>query len=115
VLPIDDSIRKELIRRARNKNTRQARFTAAAPCDLRFGQVLTPESGAAFTEIGAWHFMADLLEQGHPCHQIVLEKPPGQIGYVIKTSGFPGCPKIYIKVTLSSNKINFRSFHDSEY
>lgn len=94
---------------------RQARFTPGQPCDLRFGQVLMPESGLTFTERGAWHFIADLLEAGHPCHEIVLEKPPGQIGYVIKTSGFAGCPEIYIKVTMSSHKINLRSFHDSEY
>jgi hypothetical protein len=68
-----------------------------------------------FTEVEAWHFIADLLEAGHPCHQIVLRMPPGQLAYVIKTAGFRGCPDIYIKVTLSRNKINGRSFHDSEY
>jgi hypothetical protein len=111
---IEDSVRQELIRRARDKRARQSIFSAQAPCDWRPHRVLKPESGLPFTEVEAWHFIADLLEVGHPCRQIALRKPRGQIAYVITTAGHQGCPEIYIKVTLSSNKINGRSFHDSE-
>ena len=90
-------------------------FPSGLPCEWRFYQVLKPESGLPFTEVEAWHFIADLLEGGHPCHQIILRMPPGQLAYVITTPGYRGCPDIYIKVTLSRNKINGRSFHDSEY
>jgi hypothetical protein len=115
VQPIDDAIRRELIRRARDKRARQSIFRESAPCDWRCHQVLKPESGLPFTDVEAWHFIAELLEAGCPCNQIVLQKPSGQIGYVITTAGYKGCPQIYIKVTLSSSKINGRSFHDSEY
>jgi hypothetical protein len=115
VSPIEDPIRRELIRRARDKKARQSAFSPSAPCDWRCHQVLKPESGLPFTEVEAWHFIADSLENGCPCHKIILDKPPGMTGYVIKLPGYPGCPEIYIKLTLTANKINGRSFHDSEF
>lgn len=110
---IEASVREELIRRARDKRARQSIFSPQAPCDWRPGQVLKPESGLPFTDVEAWHFVADLLQAGHDCYRIILEKPPGQFAWVITTAGHPGQPHIYIKVTLTSNKINGRSFHDS--
>jgi hypothetical protein len=43
-----------------------------------------------------------------------MEKPPGKIGYEILANGYIGCPQIYIKLTLSSNTVHGRSFHNSE-
>lgn len=32
----------------------------------------------------------ELVEAGHPIKTIILEKPPGKIGYVLITEGAPG-------------------------
>jgi hypothetical protein len=77
--------------------------------------VLSPESGLPFTDSGAWHFIADLLEAGHEVSEIEMKKPKGKVGYVLKTAGYTGCPKIYIKLTLSANMVNGRSFHNDEW
>jgi hypothetical protein len=44
--------------------------------------------------VGAWNFVADLLESGHEVETIEMRKPLGQIGYVIRTAGFAGYPQI---------------------
>lgn len=101
--------------RARDKRLRQSVSKSTAPCRWYPYRVLHPRFGIPFTEAGAWNFIADLLDAGHGVTVIEMEKPPGQIGYVLKTAGFRGCPEIYIKLTLSSRYVNGRSFHDSEY
>jgi hypothetical protein len=68
-----------------------------------------------FHDTGAWNFIADILESGIEVIEIEMEKPCGQVGYVILTKGYVGCPEIYIKLTLTTNMINGRSFHDSEH
>ena len=113
-MAISAELRTELVRRARDKRRRQSVFTSQAPCEWRPYEVLMPESGLPFDDVGAWNFTADLLESGQDVIEIVMKKPRGQIGYVILADGHPGCPKIYIKLTLSSNMVNGRSFHDSE-
>lgn len=104
-----------MIRRARDKRLRQSVWKSTEPCCWHPYRVLHPVIGIPFTELSAWNFIADLLSAGHDVTTIALEKPPGQIGYVLKTAGYAGCPEIYIKLTLSSRYINGRSFHDSEY
>jgi hypothetical protein len=113
-LAIPDSVRNELIRRARDKRLRQSVSKSTEPCRWFPHRVLHPSLGFEFTDVSAWHFIADLLCAGHQVTTIVMEKPPGQIGYVLKTPGYIGCPEIYIKLTLSSRYINGRSFHDDE-
>jgi hypothetical protein len=112
---IDETRRKELVRYARDKNARQSSFSAAAPCEWRPFEVLNPETGIPFNDVSAWNFLADLLENGHQCETIVLDKPQGQIGYVVLVAGYEPKSTIYIKVSLSKNKINGRSFHLSIY
>ena len=112
---IDDSLRQEVARRARDKRRRQSLFTATEPCDWRPRQVLHPAAGVPFTDAGAWNFIADLLESGQEVKTKRLDRPAGQIGYVMVVKGHRECPEIYIKVTLSRNMINGRSFHDSEF
>ena len=114
-MAIPDSIRDELIRRARDKRFRQTVSKSTEPCRWHPYKVLHPAFGFAFTDVGAWNFIVDLLCAGHDVTTIVMEKPPGQIGYVLKADGYTGCPKIYIKLTLSNRFINGRSFHDCEY
>lgn len=113
-MAISPTIRAELVRRARNKNTRTNSFQPQEPCDWRPRQVAHPESGLPFTDVGAWNFIADLLESGHDVREMVMQKPPGKTGYEILADGYVGCPQIYIKLTLSSNLVNGRSFHNSE-
>ena len=113
-MPISSQIRDELARRARNKNYRQNLFRPQEPCDWRPRQVLQPESGLSFTDVSAWNFIADLLDLGHAVSEILMKKPPGQIGYVLIAKGYTDCPNIYIKLTLSSNMVNGRSFHYCE-
>src|SRR6267143_6568637 len=36
-----------------------------------------------FTEAGAWEFIAELLEAGHPIQEIELDNPAGKRGYVL--------------------------------
>ena len=93
---------------------RQSVSKSTEPCRWYPYNVLHPVFGIPFTDAGAWNFIADLLSAGHDVTPIVMEKPPGQIGYVLRTAGYTGCPEIYIKLTLSKHYINGRSFHDSE-
>lgn len=83
------------------------------PCRWFFYEVLTDE-GVPFTEAGAWRFIADLLDQGHPFDDIiVLDNPPGALGYVMKKQTRYG--EIYIKLQLGGDCVFGRSFHYSEY
>src|SRR6266487_2471387 len=79
--PIDENTRSELVRLARDKKRRVIEFTNESPIEWRPGTVFNPETGLYFTDIGAWHFAADLLEEGHPCRCLVLDRPPGGKGY----------------------------------
>lgn len=67
-----------------------------------------------FTEVGAWEFIAELLEAGHPIQEIDLEIPAGKKAYVLLASGGEKRPEIYIKVQLGSGQVIGRSFHYSE-
>lgn len=112
---IPAAARHELVRLARDKKSRTAVFKVDAPSEWRPTSVLHPQSGLPFTDVGAWNFVADLLESGCEASAIAMEKPPGTTGYVILTSGYPGYPKIYIKLTLTASIIHGRSFHNSEF
>jgi len=85
------------------------------PRDWAPGSVVDPNDPdqQVFTERGAWEFVADLLEAGHPIQEIELDKPPGKKGYVLGASAGQGRPEIYIKLQLGSGKVIGRSFHYS--
>ena len=87
-MPISNLLRAELSRRARDKHARTNVFTRQEPCDWRPRQVAHPESGLPFTDVGAWNFIADLLDAGCEVREIVLEKPLGKIGYEMLTDGY---------------------------
>lgn len=98
-----------LCRRSRSR-------TLGWPRDWRPGSVVNPkdEDGQVFTEVGAWEFVADLLEAGHSVQVVDLARPPGKKGYVLLAPGGEGRPEIYVKLQLGTGQVLGRSFHYSE-
>ncbi len=107
---LDGDVRKQLVTLCR----RSRACVLGWPRDWRPQQVKHPTSGEWFTERGAWHFIAELLDAGHPAETIVLTDPPSKTAYVLHVSVGPGTPNIYIKVQLGSGEVIGRSFHYSE-
>lgn len=99
-----------MVRRARDK---KLRTFLLEPTVWNPTQVLDPESNIPFTDITAWHFIADQLESGCDVQAVELHRPRGEIGYVMLFQGAPGCPRIYVKVRLHKHRIIGRSFHNS--
>jgi len=83
------------------------------PRDWYPGGVVDPRDpdGQVFTERGAWEFIAELLEGGHPIEEKSLDDHPGKKGYVLIADGGGGRPDIYMKVRLGSGKVRGLSFH----
>ena len=98
---------------ARRRDARFVPRSPAMPCDWRPWEVLRPETGMFFTDIGAWHFIAELAEAGHLMEEIILDKPRGERGYVMIVEFGPCVPDLYIKVQIKGGKIFGRSFHYS--
>jgi len=110
---VSDDTRKLLASLASSERTRTTLFTAARPTHWAPLEVTNPKTGVVFTPVGAWEFIVELLREGFPIETIVLDKPPGRTGYVLKVDGSSGC-KIYIKLQLGSGIIYGRSFHISD-
>lgn len=102
-----------MVRRARDKRLRTFEFTTEEPTVWNPTQVLHPEYEIPFTDITAWHFIADQLDRGCRVKAIELDKPAGETGYVMLFQGAPGCPQIYTKLRLRGHRIIGRSFHNS--
>ncbi len=65
-----------------------------------------------FTSAGAWHFIADLIEDGHLIGEVLLEQPHGAFGYEMHVE--TGAESLlYIKVNMHRGYILGRSFHYS--
>src|SRR5437763_10726573 len=98
-----DSIRRDLAVLCRRSRARVLGW----PCDWRPRAVVDPRDpdNQVFTEVGAWEFIAELLESGHAIQEIELENPRGKSGYVILASGGPKRPEIYIKVQIGSGSV----------
>lgn len=79
--------------------------------------MLDPAGGldAPFTDGGAWELIASKLEDGHDVETVVLRKPAGATGYVMKIKINPNAPTLYVKVELRSGRILGRSFHYTEH
>jgi hypothetical protein len=82
------------------------------PCDWAPPQVET-KLGLFFTDAGAWAFIADLLESGHPFSAVTLRKPPGDVAYETTIRLREDLPVIYIKLQIKAGRIWGRSFHNS--
>ncbi len=112
-MSVSDDTRRLLARLASSERTRTSLFTAARPTHWAPYEVADPKTGVAFTSVGAWEFIVELLNGGIPIEIVVLDIPPGRTGYVLKIDGWSGC-KIYIKLQLGSGIVFGRSFHISD-
>lgn len=110
---IPPELRREMIRRARDKRLRDHKFSSEEPTVWNPTQVLNPECEIPFTHITVWHFIADQLEAGCAVTEVALRKPPGETAYEMTLKGAPGQPRIYVKVQLRNQGIYGRSFHNS--
>jgi hypothetical protein len=70
------------------------------------------EQGRCFTPLTVWDYIADCLENGTPVEVIVLDRPPGKKGYVLKIPQ-PDKQVLYIKLQLAPPGVLGRSFHYS--
>lgn len=107
-----DAIRRDLALLCRRSRARILGW----PCDWRPRSVVDPRDSdqQVFTEVGAWEFIAELLEGGTAIREIELQTPRGKTGYVILIAGGAQRPDIYIKLQLGSGAVIGRSFHYSE-
>jgi len=108
------NIRAELVANCRRSKRRTSAFTVNSPTDWRPMQVVDPRDpeGRGFTDSTAWEYVAELLEQNTEVEVIVLDKPAGKLGYVMKVQTPKG--EIYIKLQLTPPGVKGRSFHYSE-
>jgi hypothetical protein len=112
-MSVTDAVRRELEKLCRGRRTRMHSFSPTMPTHWSPQHVRRPDSGEAFSDDSAWTFIADLLGCGHEIEVIILDKPPGKTGYVLKCDGHDG-EKIYMKIMMGSGKVIGRSFHVSE-
>ena len=115
-MSVSDATRRELAVLARRSSARFTGFSASMPTDWRPQQVRNP-SGVLdeyFTEAAAWELIATKLEEGHPVEVVLLRKPRGRKGYVMKIRLGGDDPPVYVKLQLGSGKVIGRSFHYSE-
>lgn len=83
------------------------------PCDWQPTTIINPSVGIPFTDISAWHYIAELVEAGHKIEQITLDQPKGETACVMSVPVGANTPHLYIKVQLKRGKIWGRSFHYS--
>jgi hypothetical protein len=107
------NIRSELAALCRRSRCRSCLFTIAAPTDWRPATVIDPrdDDGRAFSDLTAWDYVAELLENGTVVECVTLKYPPGKKAYVMKIVTNKGI--IYIKLQLSKPGVLGRSFHYS--
>lgn len=114
-MAIREDIRRQIIVLARRPRARSSASTSNRPADWQPDAVINPEGGLPFTDFGAWDFIATCVEEGHEIETVVLRKPAGATGYVMKIRLEPNCPHLYVKVQLGGGKIFGRSFHYSKH
>jgi hypothetical protein len=83
------------------------------PCHWHPTTVINPRAGIPFTDISAWHYIAELVEAGHEIGEVVLEQPVGEKAYVITVQLETNLPELYIKFQLKNGNVFGRSFHYS--
>jgi len=105
--------RQELARRARGgRKTRASSFSDKAPTKWHPTSLRHPADGEPFTEDNCWTFVAEAIEAGAPVEEMVLKKPAGKRGFVLKLPGHDGVT-IYVKLQLLAEVVLGRSFHES--
>lgn len=106
-------LRKEIARLASRKDLRIVPKSREMPCRWEPTTVINPEVGIPFSDISAWHFVAQLADDGHELEEIVLDQPAGETAYVILTPLQVNVPLLYVKIQLKRGYIFGRSFHYS--
>jgi hypothetical protein len=106
------SIRRQLAVLCRRRGSRIVEWSEESPCDWRPRSVIDPSTSQPFNADGAWEYIADQFESGHPFEPVLLEKPPGRTGYVF-TKLMPNGRTLYVKVQLLNGVVSGRSFHYS--
>lgn len=109
-----ESIKTELARLAKSERARITRWTKDCPTEWRPTTVTDPRSGLKFTLPGAWDFIAEQLQNRETIlEEIIMDKPRGSKGYVMKIKTEDG--EIYIKLQFgkTGGTIQGRSFHYS--
>lgn len=94
------SIRRQIVQLARQKRCRRSDWTPEVPTEWR-PHTVRDANDDFFTDAGAWHFVADLVENGQPMRAVPLRNPPGKSGFEMKVRLAQG-REIYIKVRLGS-------------
>lgn len=112
---IDGATRRLLVQRLRNTRLRSANHRNDRPVDWRPSDVGNPNSflGGSFTDMAAWEFIAERLEDGEAVEVVELRKPKGAQAYVMKIDLGPDV--LYVKLQLTGSKVIGRSFHISKY
>ena len=105
------TVRRELAILARRAHARDTQFLRGRPCRWHPTTVRSTDPDFFFTEVGAWEFIADLLESGHELREIELRHPLGKRAYVMIVQHLADHPSVYIKLQLGAGKIIGRSFH----
>ena len=67
-----------------------------------------------FDDTSAWELVASRLDDDCEVETVMLDRPPGKTGYVLKIDLNPGRPQLYVKLELGSGVVIGRSFHESE-
>lgn len=111
---VSEAIRRDLAILSRRTRARVIQWTPERPTQWQPQTVRDPSTGDFFTREGAWLFVADLLEKGHPIEIVTLDKPAGKQGFVMHVALGTDLPRLYIKVELGCGTIYGRSFHYDE-
>ena len=107
-------LRRQLAAVARSRHSRMVGLPSRGlPSDWRPYTVRNPESGLPFTEASAWELLVQLLEDGHPMQETVLDHPPGARGFVLLVDLEGSSQTLYVKVQLGARCVIGRSFHYS--
>lgn len=104
--------RKEMLTLLKHGRVKTA-FTKKQPTHWSPHTVTDPSTGQPFTSFGCLDFIKNLLENKYPIEVIVLDKPPGAAGYVMKVVPGGGDAEIYIKLQIGPGWLVGRSFHYS--
>jgi hypothetical protein len=107
-------VRRQLAALARSRQTRTVGLPSRGlPSDWRPYTVTNPESSLPFTEASAWELLVQLLEEGHPIQETVLDHPPGARGFVLLVDMEGSNQTLYVKVQRGASYVIGRSFHYS--
>lgn len=113
-LDVDDATRRQLEYRCRSRKSRRNKFSSDMPTHWDPGSLRDPRAPDEFFSTDtAWEFIADHIKNGCEIEIILLEKPPGKRGYVLKLAGHPDSVVIYVKLQLGADCVFGRSFHIS--